>query len=63
MTDGPFKEALDQLPSQGVYQHSLVTYKYVSNQLIKVTNTRTYSADGDYIDTYSSEPIGKGSSV
>jgi hypothetical protein len=63
MTDGPFKSALDHLPSQGVYQHSLVTYKYVSNQLIKVTNTRTYSTDGDYVDTYSSEPIKKGSSV
>ena len=63
MNDGPFRTALDQLPSQGVYQHSLVTYKYVNDQLIKVTNTRTYSADGDYIDTHASEPIGKGSSV
>ena len=63
MTDGPFKSALDHLPSQGVYQHSLVTYRYVDSQLVKVTNTRTYSTDGDYVDTYSSQPIGKGSSV
>ena len=61
--EGPFKTALDQLPSQGVYQHSLVTYKYVSSQLVKVTNTRRYTADGDYTDTYTSEPIGRGSSV
>ena len=63
MTDGPFKFALDQLPSRGVYQHSLVTYKYVSNKLVKVTNTRRYSTNGDYVDTYNSEPIGEGSSV
>ena len=63
MKDGPFKEALDKLPTQGVYQHSLVTYKYVSGQLTKTTDTRTYSTDGDYVDTYSSQPIGKGSSV
>lgn len=63
MNDGPFQSALDQLPTQGVYQHSLVTYKYVSSQLVKVTNTRRYTSDGDYTDTYTSEPIGRGSSV
>lgn len=63
MTEGPFKEALDSLPSQGVYQHSLVTYRYKSSQLIKETNTRRYDVDGDYIDSYTSEPIGRGSSV
>ena len=63
MNDGPFQSALDKLPTQGVYQHSLVTYKYVSSQLVKVTNTRRYTTDGDYTDTYTSEPIGRGSSV
>lgn len=63
MTDGPFKSALDHLPSQGVYQHSLITYRYVSSKLYKITNTRRYNVDGDYVDTYSSEPIGEGSSV
>ena len=63
MSEGPFQSALDQLPTQGVYQHSLVTYKYVSSQLVKVTNTRRYTTDGDYTDTYTSEPIGRGSSV
>ena len=63
MTDGPFKEALDRLPSQGVYQHSLVTYRYKSSQLVKETTTRRYDVDGDYVDSYTSEPIGRGSSV
>ena len=63
MTEGPFKEAIDKLPSQGVYSHSLVTYRYVNSQLVKEINKRKYSVDGDYTDTYSSEPIGRGSSV
>lgn len=63
MTEGPFKEALDDLPSQGVFQHSLVTYRYHSGQLIKETHTRTYTQNGDYTDSFTSEPIGKGSSV
>ena len=61
--EGPFKEALDRLPSQGVFQHSLVTYRYRSGQLIKETHTRTYTPDGDYTDGIKSEPIGKGSAV
>ena len=61
--EGPFKTALDNLPSQGVYQHSLVTYRYVSGILRKETVTRTYTSDGDYTDSYQSEPIDKGSSI
>ena len=61
--EGPFKTTLDNLPSQGVYQHSLVTYRYVSSILRKETVTRTYTSDGDYTDSYQSEPIGKGSSI
>jgi len=63
MTEGPFKDALDKLPSQGVFQHSLVSYRYNSGQLIKETHTRIYTQSGDYTDSYTSEPIGKGSSV
>ena len=63
MTEGPFKDALDKLPSQGVFQHSLVTYRYHSGQLVKETNTRTYTQDGDYTDSFYSQPIGRGSSV
>jgi hypothetical protein len=61
--EGPFKDALDRLPTQGVFQHSLVTYRYHSGQLIKETIVRTYSSNGDYTDGIKSEPIGKGSSV
>ena len=61
--EGPFKEALDRLPTQGVFQHSLVTYRYHSGVLTKETNTRTYSRNGDYTDSFTSQPIGKGSSV
>jgi len=61
--EGPFKEALDNLPSQGVFQHSLVTYRYNSGQLVKEVVTRTYSQNGDYTDSSYSQPIGKGSSV
>lgn len=63
MAEGPFKEALDKLPSQGVFQHSLITYRYHSGQLIKETMVRTYSSNGDYNDSLTSEPIGKGSAV
>ena len=59
----PFKQALDHLPSQGVFQHSLVSYRYKSGQLTKETHSRTYTRDGDYNDSFTSEPIGKGSSV
>ena len=61
--EGPFKEALGSLPSQGVFQHSLVTYRYHSGQLIKETIVRTYSSNGDYTDGIKSEQIGKGSAV
>ena len=61
--EGPFKQALDHLPSQGVFQHSLVSYRYKSGQLTKEIHSRTYTRDGDYNDSFTSEPIGKGSSV
>lgn len=63
MSEGPFKEALDKLPSQGVFQHSLITYRYKSGNLIKETNDRVYQTNGDYVDSFTSQPIGKGSSV
>ena len=63
MTEGPLKSALDNLSSQGVFSHSLVTYCYKSGILVKETTTRKYNTDGDYTDSYSSEPIGRGSSV
>ena len=61
--EGPFKEALDNLPSQGVFQHSLVTYRYHNGDLVKETHTRTYTTEGDYTDSFTSQPIGRGSSV
>ena len=63
MTEGPFREALDKLPTQGVFQHSLITYRYRSGILTKETNTRTYSQSGDYTDSFTSQPIGKGSAI
>ena len=63
MTEGPLKSALDNLSTQGVFSHSLVTYRYKSGILVKETTTRKYNTDGDYTDSYSSEPIGRGSSV
>ena len=63
MTEGPLKSALDNLDSQGVFSHSLVTYRYKSGILVKETTTRKYSTDGDYTDSFCSEPIGKGSAV
>ena len=63
MTEGPLKSALDNLCSQGVFSHSLVTYRYKSGILIKETTTRKFTTDGDYTDSYTSEPIGRGSSV
>lgn len=61
--DGPFQAALDQLPTQGVYKHSLVTYKYLNGVLVRTVTTRRYTNEGDYTDTFESEPIGRGSSV
>ena len=61
--DGPLKSAFDNLKSQGVVSHSLVTYRYLNGQLQKEIVTRKYQTDGDYIDSSTVEPIGKGSSV
>ena len=63
MTEGPLKSALDNLSSQGVFSHSLVTYRYKSGILVKETTTRKFNTDGDYTDSYTSEPLGRGSSV
>ena len=61
--DGPLKSALDALESQGVVSHVLITYRYVNGQLQKETITRKYQENGDYIDSSTVEPFGKGSSV
>jgi hypothetical protein len=61
--DGPLKSAFDTLQSQGVVSHSLVTYRYLNGQLQKETVTRKYQTNGDYIDSSSTEPFSKGSSV
>ena len=61
--DGPLKSALDALESQGVVKHTLETYRYVDGILRKEVVTRKYQTNGDYIDSSTSEPFGKGSSV
>lgn len=61
--DGPLKSAFDALESQGVVSHSLTTYRYVNGIIRKETVTRKYQTNGDYVDSSSSEPFGKGSSV
>jgi len=61
--EGPLKSAFDNLKTQGVVSHTLVTYRYKGGQLQKETITRKYQQDGDYIDSSIVEPIGKGSSV
>lgn len=61
--EGPLKSAFDGLESQGVVSHALITYRYLNGQLQKETVTRKYQTDGDYIDSSTVEPIGKGSSV
>lgn len=63
MSEGPFKDTLNKLPSQGVFQHTLTSYKYKNGQLVKETHSRVYQKDGDYIDSFTSLPIGEGSSV
>ena len=61
--DGPLKEAMDNLDSQGVVQHTLETYRWVNGILRRETVTRKYQENGDYIDSNTSEPFTKGSSV
>jgi hypothetical protein len=61
--DGPLKSTFDNLKTQGVVSHALVTYRYHNGQLQKETVTRKYQQDGDYIDSSVVEPMGKGSSV
>jgi hypothetical protein len=61
--DGPLKSAFDALESQGVVSHSLTTYRYVNGIIRKETVTRKYQTNGDYVDSSTSEPFGKGSSV
>lgn len=63
MSEGPFKDALNQLPSEGVFQHSLTTYRYKNGMLVKEIHERVYQTSGDYVDSYTSLPIGKGSSI
>jgi hypothetical protein len=46
-----------------VFRHTLITYRYEGSILIKETRDRVYQYDGDYVDSYTSQPIGKGSSV
>lgn len=61
--EGPLKSAFDGLKSQGVISHTLITYRYVDGVLRKETVTRKYQENGDYIDSSTSEPFGKASSV
>jgi len=61
--DGPLKDALDNLESQGVVQHTLETYRWVNGMLRKETVTRKYQENGDYVDSNHTEPFTKGSSV
>lgn len=61
--DGPLKSTMDNLKTQGVVSHALVTYRYLNGLLQKETVTRKYQTNGDYIDSITVEPIGKGSSV
>ena len=61
--DGPLKSTMDNLKTQGVVSHTLVTYRYLNGLLQKETVTRKYQTNGDYIDSTVVEPIGKGSSV
>ncbi len=61
--DGPLRSAFDNLKTQGVVSHSLVTYRYVSGILRKETITRKYSENGDYQDSNSSEPLVTASTV
>ena len=61
--DGPLKSAFDNLKTQGVVSHTLVTTRYVNSKLREETITRNYYANGDYIDHSITKPIGKGSTV
>tara|TARA_A200000159_G_scaffold93593_1_gene86957 strand:- start:31 stop:228 length:198 start_codon:yes stop_codon:yes gene_type:complete len=61
--DGPLKDALDNLESQGVVKHTLETYRWVNGILRRETITRKYQPNGDYIDSNTSEPFTEGSSV
>ena len=61
--EGPLKSAFDGLESKGVISHALITYRYVDGVLRKETIIRKYQENGDYIDSSTSEPFGKASSV
>ena len=61
--EGPLKPAFEERESKGVVSHALITYRYVDGILRKETITRKYQENGDYIDSSTSEPFGKASSV
>lgn len=61
--EGPLKSAFDNLKSEGVVSHALITYRYVDGILRKETVTRKYQMNGDYIDSFTTEPFGQASSV
>jgi len=57
MQKGPMKTAMDA-PTDGVIQQEFVTYVVADNKRVyKRTVTRKFHSNGDYHDSYTSEPL------
>ena len=60
--EGPLKNAFFA-STAGVLRQELITYRMISGKLHRETVVRTYSNDGDYIDSTSTTMLDRGSSV
>ena len=45
------------LPREGLVRQELISYEKENGVFIKRTTIRTYKEDGDYQDSYFSEPL------
>jgi len=56
MQDGPMKQHIDR-DNNGLLKAEYTTYTVKDGRLVKETSVRQYRGDGDYNDSFYSEPL------
>ena len=54
--EGPMKEHIER-SKEGVIKAEYTTYTIKNGRLVKETSVRQYRSDGDYNDSFYSEPL------
>lgn len=54
--EGPMKEHIER-SKEGVIKAEYTTYTVKNGRLVKETSVRQYRSDGDYNDSFYSEPL------